>query len=229
MQYSWYDSFMAAVTQGLGEVIVFLPKLLTGLLIILLGALVAKLLRRLLIKFLETIRVSAAVKNTPVEHFLQNADLTNRVEVVIGSVFYWLLMLIVLHTAVSVLGLQSLSLILERILAYLPHVISATLVLFIGILLSGLVESLVKGSIKTIDGKSARLLGKVSSYLVLVLSVMMSISELGIASQFILILFIGFVSFLSLGLGLSFGLGGQHLVRKILEDWYKNFSREVKE
>ena len=229
MQYSWYDSFMVALNQGLTEVATFFPRLLTALVILLVGVVIAKLLRRLVISFFETIKVSLAFKNTPVEHFLKNADLTTKVEEVIGGVVYWLLMLVVLQTAVSVLGLTSLSLILDRILGYLPSIISAILILFIGILLSGLVESLVKGSIKSMDGKSSRLLGKVSSYLVMVLTVMMAISELGIATEFIMILFIGFVAFLSLGLGLSFGLGGQHVVRKMLEEWHQSFSKQVKE
>ena len=229
MQEAWYNSLAVAAGQGAQEIIVFLPKILTALLILLIGAAVAKLLRKGVIKFFETIKVSTAVQNTPIEHFLKNAELTTKIEEIFGSLVYWLLMLIVVHTSVSVLGLTSLSFILERILVYLPHIISAVIILFIGILLSGLVESLVKGSIRSIDGRSARLLGKVSSYLVLVLTVMMAVSELGIATEFIMVLFIGFVGFLTLALGLSFGLGGQHVVRKILEEWHTNFSKQVKE
>ncbi len=229
MNYSWYDSLMVAAGQGTQEIVVFLPRMFTALLILLVGAAIAKVFRSLIIKFFEAIKVSVAVKNTPVEFFLKNADLTTKIEEIIGSVVYWLLMLIVVHTSVSVLGLTSLSMILERILGYLPHILASVLILFIGILLSGLLESLVKGSIRSIDGRSARLLGKISSYLVLVLTVMMAISELGIATNFIMILFVGFVSCLSLGIGLAVGLGGQHVVGKMLEDWHANFSKQVKE
>lgn len=229
MYEAWYNTLITVAGQGLQEVVIFLPKLLTALLILLIGAGIAKLLRKLVIKFFEAIRVSKAVQNTPIEHFLKNAELTTKIEEIMGSIVYWLLMLVVIHTSVSVLGLTSLSFILERILGYLPHIISAVIILFVGILLSGLVESLVKGSIKSIDGKSSRLLGKVSSYLVLVLTVMVAVSELGIASEFIMILFMGFVGFLTLSLGLAFGLGGQHVVRKILEEWHTNFKSQVKE
>lgn len=228
MEY-WYNSLVLAANQGLQEVIIFLPKILTALLILIVGAGLARLLRRGVVKFFESIKVSKAIQNTPVELFLKNAELSTRLEVIIGSVIYWLLMLVVIHTAVSVLGLISLSFILERILAYLPHIISAILILFIGIVISGIVESLVKGSIRSIDGRSARLLGKISSYLVLVLTVMVAISELGIASEFMMILFMGFIGSIALGLGLALGLGGQHLVKKLLDTWYSNYSRQVKE
>ncbi len=228
MEY-WYNSLLMAASQGMQEVVVYLPKILTALLILIVGAGLARLLRRGVVKFFESIKVSHAIQNTPVELFLKNAELSTRLEVIIGSVIYWLMMLIVIHTTVSVLGLTSLSFILERILAYLPHIISAILILFIGIVISGIVESLVKGSIRSIDGRSARLLGKVSSYLVLVLTIMVAVSELGIASQFMIILFMGFVGSIALGFGLALGLGGQHLVKKLLDDWYSSYTKQTKE
>jgi hypothetical protein len=220
---------MLAVSEGLQEVMVYLPKIAMALVVLIIGAGIARLLRRGVIKLFESVKVSNAIKNTPVELFLKNAELSTRIEVVIGSIVYWLLMLIVIHTTVSVLGLTSLSFILEKILAYIPRIISAILILFIGIVLSGILESLIKGSIRSIDGRSARLLGKVSSYSVLVLTVMVATSELGIASEFMMILFMGFVGCIALGVGLALGLGGQHLVRKFLEDWYTNYSSHTKE
>jgi small-conductance mechanosensitive channel len=138
-------------------------------------------------------------------------------------------MLIVLHTSVTILGLEPLSAVLDKLLNYLPNIISAILVLFIGTLLAGVVESVVKGSIKTIDGKSSRFLGKIASYLVVSLTIMAAISELGIASEFITIIFIGFIAMLSVGVGLAVGLGGQDVVRKVLNTWYDRTVAEVKE
>jgi Na+/phosphate symporter len=158
---------------------------------------------------------------------LINADLT-KLEVVIGGLVYWLVMLIVLHTTVSILGLEPLSQVLNTLLSYIPNVVSAILVLFFGVLLAGLVESLVKGAIRSIDGKAARLFGKITSYLVMSIAVLAAVSELGIARDFITILFVGFVATISVGLGLALGLGGQHVVRAMLDDWYQRVKKEVK-
>ncbi|MDQ5950758.1 MAG: hypothetical protein QG639_34 [Patescibacteria group bacterium] len=225
----WYDPLLLVTTQSLSSMAVYLPRVFAALLILIIGAAVARLIKRGVVKLLEAVRVSSALKDTPVEVFLKNAELTTKIEEVLGSIVYWLLMLVVIHTTVSVLGLISLSVLLEKVLGYLPSVISAILILVIGLLMAGLVESLFKGSVKTIDGKSARLMGKFASYLVVILSVMMAISELGIAQEFILVLFVGFVSFLALGFGLALGLGGQHAVRSMLDDWYLKFKRETTE
>ena len=65
--------------------------------------------------------------------------------------------------------------------------------------------------------------------MVITITVMAAISELGIASEFIFILFVGFVTTLTLGFGLAIGLGAKDLVKNILDDWYKKLEKEVKE
>lgn len=205
---------------------IFFPRILAAILILVVGATIARGIKRVVVGILEKMRVSEAVAKTPVEHFLKNAEL-RKAEEVAGSVVYWLLMLVVLHTTVAVLGLEPLTQVLDRILTYIPNVFSAIIVLFFGLLLAGVVESLIKGSIRSIDGRSARLLGKVSSYLVMTIAVLAAISELGIAKDFILIIFVGFVAMMSLGLGLAVGLGGQDMVRKLLNDWYEHSLKDL--
>ncbi|HOP39391.1 MAG TPA: hypothetical protein PL154_03980, partial [Candidatus Woesebacteria bacterium] len=192
------------------------------------GSALANTFRKVVVKLLESLRVSATFKKTPIDHFLQNAEIGDKVEEIIGSVLYWLVMLIVIHTTVSILGLASLTIILSRVLLYLPTVVSTIIILFFGLLIAGVVESLVKGAVKSVDGKSSRLLGKISSYAVMIVTVLAAISELGIAREFILIIFIGFIIMLSLGFGLALGLGGKDLVSMILSDWYKKFKNETK-
>lgn len=226
---STQSSLELLVNQTLLTLSNFLPRLIGALLVLLVGSAIAKAFKRVLVKLLSAMKVSALVEKTPVEHFLKNADMTNKLEEVVGSVIYWLVMLIVIHTTVSILGLEPLSQVLDMLLAYIPHIFSAILVLFFGVLLAGVVESVVKGAIRSIDGKSSRLLGKVASYLVVTIAVLAAVSELGIASEFIMIIFIGFITMVSLGLGLAIGLGGQDVVRQVSTKWYRQFEREVSE
>lgn len=226
MQY-WYESLAIVTTQFLSEAAIFLPRIAAALLIFIVGIAVARALKSLVIRLLELARVSSLVEKTPIEHFLKNADFGEKFEDLVGTIFYWLVMLVVIHTMVSVLGLASLSLLLERVLSYLPRVVSAVIVLFFGVLLAGLVESLVKGAVKSIGTKGAILLGKVASYLVITITVLAAVLELGIAREFILVLFVGFVTMISLGGALALGLGAKDVVGRVLQDWYKRLKREA--
>jgi len=223
------NSFNYVLGQTVNEMVIYVPKILGALVVFLVGLAIAKMLKRVVVKLLEALRITNLVQNTPVEHFLKNADATHKIEEIIGGTFYWIVMLIVLHTTVAVLGLNTVSFVLDKLLSYLPHVFSAVIVLVFGVLLAGLVEGVVKGSIRSIDGKASRLLGKLSSYLVVTLAILASVSELGIASDFIMVLFIGFIAMISLGFGLAIGLGGQEVIKKILDNWYSQFQKETKE
>ena len=222
-----YETLVFLSDQVLTDIVIFLPKLLVAFLVLVIGAALARTFKKVSVKVMESLRVSKAFNKTPVEHFLSDAELGNKVEEVIGTVLYWLVMLVVIHTTVSILGLTSLTVLIGRILAYMPSLLSAVIILFFGLLIAGIIESLVKGAIKSVDGRSSRLLGKVSSYAVMIVTILAAISELGIASEFIFILFVGFVVALSLAFGLALGLGGKDVVSMALTEWYKKTKSEV--
>jgi hypothetical protein len=167
-------------------------------------------------------------KGTAFDKFLQKADLTAKVEVVVGELLGLLVVLVFFIASVNLLGLTTVTQVLNHILAYLPNVFAAVLVLVLGTIIAGLVEKLVKGSLGTVDIKFGRLAAKISSYIVMIFTVLAAMSQLNIAATFVNTLFTGFVAMLALGLGLSLGLGSKDLIGTLLEDWYKNFKKQVK-
>ncbi len=206
--------------QTLQELSFFLPKLLAAGLVVIVGVIIARIIRNIVIRVFTSFKVSKMVANTPVEVFLKSTDTTGKIEHLIGNFFYWMCMLVVLHTAVVILGLGPVSMVFAMVLAYIPHLFSAFFILLIGIILAGLAESVVKGAIHTTDRRFSRLAGKAIGYGVIVISILAAISELGIASEFIMVLFVGFVAAAALATGLALGLGGQTVVKKMLDDWY---------
>lgn len=217
----WQASLWLGTADTIAEFSSFLPRLLAALLVFFIGLLVARFIKNLVIRAMEGLRISKAVEKTPLELFLANAEFGQKIEGIIGSIFYWLFLFVILHTSVSILGLVPLSNVMDQILNYIPHVFSALLIFVFGVLIAGFVESVVKGSMRSIDLTSGRLFAKVASYVVVVVASLAAIAELGIASEFIKIVFFGVVLAFALGAGLALGLGGQDLIRKILDDWYK--------
>lgn len=227
--YPLQNNMSSAFNLTVAQISAFLPNAFAALIFLILGTLVAKWVKQLVVKSLEMLHLTHALKGTPIEAFLKNADVSHKIEQVIGSVVYWLFMLLVFHTTVSLLGLTTLTVVLDRVLGYIPKVISAVIILFLGMLVAGLLESLVKGAIKTVDGHNARLVGKFASYLTMIIFVLAAISELGIAEQFITILFIGFVATLTISTGLALGLGSKDVVNKAVTKWYTSISKELAE
>lgn len=228
-QLSLYETFSLVISQALADTVVYLPRIIAALVIFIIGAALARAFRSLVKSMLDSLSLSSAVEKTPIEHFLRNAEITHKFEEIVASIMYWVVMLVVIHTTVTILGLSSLSLLLQGVIGFLPKVVSSIIILFFGVLFAGMVETLVKGAIKSLDGRSSRLLGKIASYLVVVMAIMAAISELGIAEEFILVMFVGFIATLTIAGGLAIGLGSKGLVATVLEKWYKDVQKQVKE
>jgi len=125
------------------------------------------------------------------------------------------------------LGIPTISQVLNSVLSFIPRIVSAIFVLGLGVILAGVIESLVKGAVGQFDVKLGRLLGKIASYIMVIVGAMAAFNELGIAKELINIIFIGLISTLSLGFGLAIGLGAKDLVSKILTDWYQRLKEEM--
>ncbi len=225
---NWQEAFILALSDTLTNVLSYIPTILAAILVFLIGLILAKWVRTLVVKLLKTVKLSKLMEKTGLEPFLRKAEIKSRIEEILGGIARWLIILIFFITTVNILGLSTVSIVLNSVLAYIPKVISAILILTVGVLLAGLVEGVIKGALGQVDVKASRLLAKIGSYLVVVFASLAAINELQIAQGLINSLFIGFVAMLALGVGLAIGLGAKDLVSRVLNEWYDNFRQEVK-
>lgn len=226
--YTWQTALLDATSNLLTSIALFIPNLLGAVILFFLGIVLSSWLKSLVVKILGGLNISKLFQNTTFDKFLKKADLTTKVEHVLGELIRLLTILIFFIASVNLLGLTTVTDVLNKILSYLPHVFAATLIVAIGTIIAGLVERLVKGSLGAVDVKTSRLLAKISGYIVITFTILAAMSQLGIAATFVNTLFIGFVAMLAIGFGLSLGLGSKDLVKQILEEWYKDFKRQVK-
>lgn len=225
---SWQNTVSQSMNDILFGTLNYIPVLLGAAVIFVLGIIISNWAKTVIVKALQLIKFENMIKDSKFKKFLVKAEITRKIEEILGTLVKWILMLTFLIASLNVLGLTSISLLLTSVLAYIPSVIAAVVVLAIGVLFAGLVESFVKGALASVDLKTSRLMGKIASYLVVTMAALVAVSELHIAQNFINILFIGFVTMLSLGLGLALGLGSKDLIAKLLNDWHKNLSKELK-
>ena len=224
----WQTALINASSSVLQSIFGFLPSLFAALIIFLFGLLLAKWLKNFTIKALKGIKFNSFSKQAGIDKFLEKAEVKINIEEIAGNVVKWIVIFIFFLTAVNILGLTAVSNVLYGILASVPKILSAVFVFTAGVLLAGLVESLVKGSVAQVDARIGRLAGKFASWLVIVFATLAAVNELGIAQSLINILFIGVVAMLALGFGLALGLGAKDLVAEILKNWYEKLQKDIK-
>ncbi len=217
---NWQEAVFVAAANIFTQFFNFLPSLFGALLIFVIGLILAKWVKAIIVKVLSAVKLDKVLRKIGLEPFLSQADIKLKSEVIIGEIARWLIIVVFFMAGVNVLGLTTVASVLASVLSYVPNIVSAILILTVGVLLAGLVEGLIKGAVNQIDPKTGRLLSKVASYLVVIVAALAAINELGIAQSLINILFIGIITTLALGVGLAIGLGAKDLVSKMLMDWY---------
>lgn len=225
---AWQNALYTVWVSTMGSFLSLFPNILGAIIVATLGIVLGNWVKSLTIKSLQMLRFETLIKDSKFKAFLLKAEITDKVEEVIGGILKWLIVLTFFIAATNILGLTTVSNVLVGVLGYVPNVISAVIVMAIGVLLAGIIEGVVKGALASVDLKTARLMGKVASYTVVTITTLAAFSELKIASAFINILFIGFVSMLALGFGLAIGLGAKDVIGQALSDWYKEVKQDLK-
>ena len=195
----------------------YLPDFFGGVLILIIGLVAASILKRFLLTILRFLKI---------ERILEKTKLLAKGEVkiweeVLTEILRWTVVILFLIPTLEVWGLSRATAVLNQFLFYLPNVIVAVIIAFIGLLASNLVADLVKHSIKTIGSSSANTLSVLAKGVIVFFTILIVLSQLGVAQDLIRILFTGIIAMLAIAGGLAFGLGGKDIAKDYLEELRK--------
>jgi hypothetical protein len=205
---------VAEVLSGfLMRLIEFLPNFLGGLLIFILGVIAASLIKRFFVSLIRFFRIVGLLERT---RLMQKEEIHLWVQV-IAEIIRWTLIILFLIPTLEAWGLARATVVLNQLLFYIPNVIIAVIIGFVGIVAANLVSDLVQQSIKSIGKTSAHTLAIFSKSVVLFFTILIVLNQLGVAQDLIRILFTGIVAMVALAGGLAFGLGGKEAAKDTIE------------
>jgi hypothetical protein len=204
---------------SVARVAAFLPSLVGALLVLLLGWILAKVVRLLVFRFLLVVRLDMASERAGIDDILARADIRQSPAELLAVLTQWLVMLVALMTAVNALGLSSVSDLLSQFLLYLPKVIAAVVALILGLFFSSLLAGVVRTAAANAGLGEAHALAALARYGTVAFTVAVTLEELGIAPELVRSAFIILVGAVALAAALAFGFGCQDLAR----DWLTRY------
>ncbi|MGH7552143.1 MAG: mechanosensitive ion channel family protein [Longimicrobiales bacterium] len=207
------------LNQGISQIAEFFPRLLFALGLLMVGILIAKMVERGTDIALHRIGFDRWMREGGVTEALERAGTTLDPSSVIAKLLFWTVMLLVILLAASALGVSAVSGLFTELVAYIPNVIAAVIVLVLGILLGEFVKDLVLASAGSLA--VAPTLARAGKAAVILLSVFMALNQLEIAEDIVLVFFIAVVGAAALAAGIAFGLGGRDVAAEIAREWYE--------
>ncbi len=200
----------------------FLPRLLGALLVLIIGWIIAKIFRALSVKLLKLIRFNVVTEKARVDKFLADGGVKKSTIEIIGSLFYWLIMLIVILTAFNSLGLSAASELFNQVFLFIPNIIVAVLVLILGLFLANFLSQAIVTYLKNIEIDNADSIGKLTNYAIIVFVISVALTQLNIGKELISNAFLIVFSALCLAMALAFGLGGRDWAAGLISKYFKN-------
>lgn len=203
----------------LNEVLLFLPRLLTFAVILLVGYIIARIVRDLLTKLLHVVHFDAIAERAGVSRALELAGTRMDAARVLALVVFWWIFLVFIEMAVNSLGLVEVTAFINSVLAYIPNVFVAILILIVGSLLANVVAGAIRGATAEAGLTTSGLLANVARWAILVFAFLAALTQLNVAQSMIFILFAAMVGMLALAGGLALGLGGVDTARSLVSGW----------
>jgi small-conductance mechanosensitive channel len=208
------DTFVQPLQNALSTFLSFLPQLIGAIVILIIGYVVAKVLQAVVTRLLRGIGFENWMEKGGIRQFFDRAQTNQTPTGIIGKLVFWFVFIIALTMAADALGIPQVSEVLGQLIAYIPNIIAAILILILATLLANFVSGIVRGA----TGSGA--LASVAQYAIVIYAVFAALTQLGIAVQLTANTFLILLGSVGLAAALAFGIGGRDLARDVLQRAY---------
>jgi hypothetical protein len=219
----WQTTIVEPVETMWSRVLGFLPTLVSVIIILIVGWMIAALIQKVVTRFLKLARFDTASEKTGIANILTKGDINYTLSEIVGVIIYWLMMLVVVLMAVNTLQLTVAAELLNRVILYLPNVIASVFILVLGIFFASIVANTVRTAAATAGMQQARSLGQATQAVIAIFVFIQALKQLQIDTSLIDLFIKAVLAALALGVGLAIGLGCKDMAAKYVGQLVDSF------
>ncbi|HVA47867.1 MAG TPA: mechanosensitive ion channel domain-containing protein [Pirellulales bacterium] len=217
---TWQEALRVSFNRAFGDIVGLLPHVAAMLAVIVVGYIVARMLDKFTVALVQSLGLQTAAERSGLANSMKQVGITKSVPAIIGQIIFWLTMCVFLAAGFNILGLDAVSAAMEQIVAYIPRLLVATVVVVVGLLVAGFLRGVVATGADRVGISYAETLADGVYYVLALMTFIGAFDQLriefGILKELILLAAAG----LALGCGLAFGLGGRDVMAGILAGYY---------
>jgi Conserved TM helix len=214
------DMVLDTTREFLHQAAALLPRLVLALFVVLVGWLVAKVVRFAVEKALRAVNFNVLTERAGTDHFLQHGGLRGDTTTLFGLLAYWMVIIAALMIAFNGLGLVYIADLLQRLELFAPKVLVAGLVLVLGSYFARFVGESIETYCRSAQIADGDMLGKIARYLIMAFVMMIALSQIEVGGDILQRTFLIILAGVILALALAFGLGGKDWAAALLERWW---------
>jgi hypothetical protein len=197
-----------------------IPNIIAAIAIALIGMLIAKAIGRVIEKLLSTVGIDTLAAKMNEIDVVQQYNVQFKPSKIIGQIFYYVLLLVFLIAATDVLGMPAVSQLISDLINYVPNIITAMIVLVIGLLVANGLKGIVYSTCKSVGIPSANLVASFVFYFVFLTALISALAQAKVDTEFVkanlsIILGGGVAAF-----ALGYGLASRDMMSNFLASFY---------
>lgn len=219
----WQTTVVQPMETMWNNVMGFLPTLVSVILILIVGWLIASLAQKVITRFLKLARLDSVAEKIGIANILTKGDINYTLSEILGVLIYWLLMLVVFLMAVNALQLTVAAELLNQVILYVPNVIASVFILVLGIFFASILASAVRTTAANAGISQARSLAQFTQVIIVLFTIMESLSQLKIDTSILQLLIKAALFAVALGVGLAIGLGCKDMAGKYVGQLIDSF------
>lgn len=197
----------------------FIPRLLIAAAVLVVGWLVAKVVRFAVTRALRAINFPVLTERAGLDGFLRQGGMALDTTGVVGVLAYWVVILAALIVAFNGLGLSYVTDLLGRVVWFVPNIFVALLVLAFGAYFARFVAEAVRAYGRNVGLRDASFFSRLAQYGILIFVVLIALDQVkvggDIVRQSFLVILAGFV----FAVALAFGLAGKDWAARRIDEW----------
>jgi len=214
----WNAIVMQPVSEVLTRIAGFLPRFLGAMVILIVGWIVAGILKTMVVKILKLVQLDTASEKAGLGDVLRRGGIRQTLSELIGVLIYWLVMLLMFMTALNALGMTVAASLLDKVILYIPNVIAAVFILALGIFFSSMVGTIVRTASSNAGILQAKFLGQLTQTVIMIFAVLITLEQLNIAASILNLAIHIILASIGLGLAIALGLGSKDIAGKMMQD-----------
>ncbi len=217
---NWTEILLESYSQLIDAIIFALPRIAAGLVLLLAGWLIAKLISKIISRALRALRFDRLMDRVHVGEFLTRSKINELPSNIIGKLIHWLIMLLIIVGFAEALKLTIVSQKIGILINYIPNIILASLILIVGFFFANKVREFLRTSMTSYAIRSGRTISNIIFYLIAVFIVLTALEQLrfniDLLTSNVMILLGG----IALAFAIGYGLAAKEIFPNIISSYY---------
>lgn len=190
-----------------------IPSIIIACVLVIIGIIAGSIVEYLINRLFARLRVNDVLIATGAHEIVEKTGYRMDTAHLVGLFFKWFIIIVALDAAAATLGLSgAITLLVALLMAYLPHIVIAAVILFCGFVIAHRLERATALWAREAHIPHGERIASIVRSVTLTLTVLGIMVELHIAYEIALVLFGGIVFSAALAIGLAVGMGAKDTI-----------------